>query len=313
MGELYAILTFMDSSDSVQNLQEKVRKLEAELLETHRKLQDSGIELEANEGLLKLAMDDMRRIYEDLLRSQSQLMQSDKLATIGLLSAGIAHEINNPLSAVKLAFSLLDTKLGTLKKRLQNSPLAKDGETQAWLTAVEEYVQQGQHCSDTMSSIVTDIRTFSRSDKGISNPEDIHKIIDSVISIVWNAVKNKVKIEKKYGEVPLIRCNAQQLSQVFLNLLVNASQAMDSQGVITIQTSTDGKNAVVRISDTGCGMTPEVMVRIFDAFFTTKGAEQGTGLGLSITRDIIKKHRGDISVESRVGKGTTFTVSLPMG
>jgi two-component system NtrC family sensor kinase len=253
----------------------------------------------------------MRRIYEDLLRSQSQLMQSDKLATIGLLSAGIAHEINNPLSAVKLAFSLLGTQMNNLKKRLGGAALA-DADAQKLLKAIEEYIQQGQHCAEAMSRIVTDIRTFSRSDKGVSNPEDIHKIIDSVINIVWNAVKNKVKIDKQYGELPLIRCNAQQLGQVFLNLLVNASQAMDQNGVITLRTFGDGKNVFVQISDTGCGMTKEVMDRIFEAFFTTKGAADGTGLGLSITRDIIKKHNGEITVESTVGKGTTFTISLPV-
>ena len=302
----------MGISDPTENLQEKVRRLEAELAQTNNKLQDSGIELEANEGLMKLMLDDMRRIYEDLLRSQSQLMQSDKLATIGLLSAGIAHEINNPLSAVKLAFSLLDSQMNVLKESMEKTSLAQDTGTQKLLKEIGEYVQQGSSCADTMAKIVTDIRTFSRSDKGLSNPEDIHKVIDSVISVVWSAVKNKVKIQKEYGALPAIRCNAQQLGQVFLNLLVNASQAMDQNGVINIRTSSDGKNVSIKISDTGHGMSKEVMDRIFDAFFTTKGAEEGTGLGLSITKDIIKKHNGEISVDSVVGKGTTFTILLPV-
>ena len=302
----------MDARDSIEKLQEKIKALETALLQTQSKLNESGIELEANEGLLRLAMDDMRRIYEDLLRSQSQLMQSDKLATIGLLTAGIAHEINNPLSAVKLAFSLLDSQLGSLKKRLQGSPLVSDSKEGKLFKDLEEYVRQGQQCSENMAKIVTNIRMFSRSDKGLSNPENINEVIDSVINVIWNAVKNKVKINKEYGELLLTRCNAQQLGQVFLNLLVNASQAMDSHGVITIRTSHDGKNIYAKISDIGCGMPKDVMDRLFEPFFTTKGAEEGTGLGLSISHDIVKKHNGSITVESVIGKGTTFTVSLPI-
>ncbi len=302
----------MNGSDSTENLQDKVRRLEAELVETRHKLQDSGIELEANEGLLRLAMDDMRRIYEDLLQSQSQLMQSDKLATIGLLSAGIVHEINNPLSAVKLAFSLLGSQIMTLKKRLRGNPLVSNSKEGKLIRDMEEYVQQGLNCAENMSKIVTSIRMFSRADKGFLAPENINDVIDNVISVVWNAVKNKVQINKEYGDLLPTHCNAQQLGQVFLNLLVNASQAMGKQGVITIHTSHDGKNIHVKISDTGCGMPQEVMDKIFQPFFTTKDAEEGTGLGLSITYDIVKKHKGSIAVESVVGKGTTFIVSLPI-
>lgn len=302
----------MNSPDSIEKLQEKIKMLETDLTKTRNKLNDSGIELEANEGLLRFAMEDMRRIYEDLLKSQNQLMQSDKLATIGLLSAGIAHEINNALAAVRLSFSLLDSQIARLKKSLQGHPLISDVAKDNLFKSLEEYVQQGQCCSETMSKIIASIRTFSRSDKGLSVPENINHIIDSVINIVWNAVKNKVRINKEYADLPLTRCNAQQLGQVFLNLLVNASQAMDSQGEITIDTSHDGKNICIKISDTGCGMPQEVMDKIFEPFFTTKSADDGTGLGLSITYDIVKKHNGSITVESTVGKGSTFNVSLPV-
>ena len=296
----------------MENPQEKIRALEVELAQMRAKLNESGIELEANEGLLNLAMDDMRRIYGDLLKSQSQLMQSDKLATIGLLSAGIAHEINNPLSAVKLAFSLLDTQMARLKKILEARPLAPGSDEGKLLKEIQEYIQQGQQCAESMAQIVTNIRMFSRSDKGFSNPENINLVIDSVIGVVWNAVKNKVKINKEYAQLPLTRCNAQQLGQVFLNLLVNASQAMDKNGLITVRTSHDKKNICVKISDTGTGMPKEVMEKIFEPFFTTKGAEEGTGLGLSITHDIVKSHQGEITVESTPGKGTTFTILLPI-
>ena len=154
---------------------------------------------------------------------------------------------------------------------------------------------------------------FSRSDKGVLNDESVNHIVESVIGIVWNSLKSKVAIQKEFGNVPKIRCNAQQLSQVFLNLIVNAAQAMGKDaGTITIRTAAEGAHVTVKVIDTGCGMPKEVMEHIFEAFFTTKGAEQGTGLGLSITQDIIKKHNGTITVKSEIGKGTTFTVSLPV-
>ena len=302
----------MTPNESNEELQQKIRELEAQLREVSSKLQDSGVELEANEALLKMAMEDMRRIYEDLMRSQSQLMQSDKLATIGLLTAGIVHEINNPLAAVNLAFSVLENQFQKCTS-ISETLGASGAELGRICKASDEYLAQGKLCVEAMARIVNDIRVFSRSDKGVMNQEDLNKVIDSVIGIVWNSVKNKVTIKKELGELPLVRCNAQQLSQVFLNLIVNASQAMGGlAGTITVRSLAEGGRAWVRISDTGCGMPQEVMDHIFEPFFTTKGAEQGTGLGLSITHDIVKKHKGEISVQSEVGKGTTFTISLPL-
>ncbi len=303
----------MSENDSAAELQKKIQELEARLAETTGKLQYSGIELEANEALIKLMMDDMRRIYEDLMKSQGQLMQSDKLATIGLLTAGIVHEINNPLAAVNLAFSLMENQVQKFKKICEKLGSAAPVEMPGLLKDSAEYVTQGKACVETMAHIVSDIRMFSRSDKGIVNNENVNNVIESVISIVWNSLKNKVTIAKELGELPQIKCNAQQLSQVFLNLIVNGSQAMEGKsGTITVRTALKDGHVVVQIADTGCGMPKEVMDRIFEPFFTTKGAEQGTGLGLSITHDIVKKHNGEITVASEVGKGTTFTISLPV-
>ena len=302
----------MSPNESQAELQKRVQALEIQLNEAKGKLQDSGIELEASEGLMRLMNDDMRRIYQDLLKSQSQLMQSDKLATIGLLTAGIVHEINNPLAAVNLAFSLMENQVQKFNKMQEALGSAAPAEMQTLLEDYAEYVGQGKLCVETMARIVSDIRMFSRSDKGLKNEENMNNIVDSVLSIVANSLKNRVTIKKEPGDIPKIKCNAQQLSQVFLNLIVNASQAMEGRpGAITVKTSYADKRVVVEISDKGCGMTKEVMERIFEPFFTTKGAEQGTGLGLSITHDIVKKHQGEISVASEVGKGTTFKISLP--
>ncbi len=300
----------MGMPDSIEKLQAKIKELEGALAETKGKLDSSSIELEANEGLLKLAIDDMRRIYEDLMRSQTQLMQSDKLATIGLLTAGIVHEINNPLAASKLAFALLDDQSKKLTEQLSQNAALSDG-SKKLLSDMVDFIQNGKRCTDSMSKIVSDIRTFSRSDKGIMNPENLNNIVDSVVNIVWNNIKNKVQLKKEYGEIPPVTCNSQQLGQVFLNLLVNASQAIPDAGTITIRTEKAGEFIAVKISDTGCGIPDDVKEKMFQPFFTTKGAEEGTGLGLSITYDIVKKHGGEIRVESQVGKGTTFTVLLP--
>ncbi len=303
----------MSEQDSAGELQKRIQELEAKLAETTSKLQNSGIELEANEALIRLMMDDMRRIYEDLLKSQSQLTQSDKLATIGLLTAGIVHEINNPLAAANLAFSLLENQVGKFARIAERLGPGTAPELEALFKDSTEYVTQGKLCVETMARIVSDIRMFSRSDKGIVNNENVNNIIESVLSIVWNSLKNQVTIKKELGELPKIKCNSQQLSQVFLNLIVNASQAMGGKnGVITVRTKLAGEKVVIDIADSGCGISKEVIDRIFEPFFTTKGAEQGTGLGLSITHDIIKRHNGEINVASQVGKGTTFTVSLPV-
>lgn len=297
----------MNEHDSIDRLRKKIQELEAQLAEATGKLTSSGVELEANEGLIKFMMEDMRRIYEDLLRSQSQLMQSDKLATIGLLTAGIVHELNNPLAAANLAFSLMENQIKKLSEA-SASPSTLAG----LLKDSSDYVRQGKQCVESMARIVNDIRLFSRSDKGIVNVESVNKIIESVISIVWNSLRHEVKIRKEFGQVPDIRCNAQQLSQVFLNLIVNAQQAMKgTEGTITMRTSLRDGRVLVEVEDTGCGMPQEVMDRIFEPFFTTKGAEEGTGLGLSITHDIIKKHDGTITVRSKQGEGTTFMISLP--
>ncbi len=301
----------MSENDSAEPLQKQIRELESKLADTVGKLQYNGIELEANEAILKLMMVDMRRIYEDLMKSQGQLMQSDKLATIGLLTAGIVHEINNPLAAVNLAFSLMENQILKFTKISEELGSAAPPEMRVILKDTAEYVTQGMVCVQNIARIVSDIRMFSRSDKGIVNYENVNNIIDSVISIVWNSLKNQIEIVKLLGELPKIKCNAQQLSQVFLNLIVNASQAMNGAGTITVRTALMEGRVVIKISDTGYGMPQEVMDRIFEPFFTTKGAETGTGLGLSITHDIIKRHEGEIVVASEVGKGTTFTISLP--
>lgn len=266
--------------------------------EASRELEAARTELAGYEGLLKLAMDDMRRIYDDLMRSQSQILQADKLSALGFLAAGVAHEINNPLSAI----------LGTafiLKEELRGVPAGERREKMI------EFVADLEKCAGTIASIVKQVRTFSRADRGESVETDLHAVLDGVLPIAGYQAKHRVELKKEYGSPPRVRANAQQLGQVFLNLIVNAIQAIDGRGIVTIRTRERGGKAEVEIQDTGCGVPPELREKIFESFFTTKDAEQGTGLGLGISRDLVRKNGGQIEVESEPGRGSTFRVKFP--
>jgi signal transduction histidine kinase len=268
----------------------EVQRLEALLAEARA-------EIEGHEGLLKLAMEDMRRLYDDLLASQSRLLQADKLATVGTLAAGIVHEINNPLMFVQGNIVLL------------KEALARPEEAARILADCAEGLER-------IRVIVSDIRTFSRAaGPGAADarraPEDLSRILEGVLRIVSFRISKKAAIVREFGVVPPVPCNAQQLGQVFLNLLVNAAQAIPAQGTIRVATSVRAGRAVVEIEDTGSGIPPEVKERIFEPFFTTKNAAEGTGLGLSISAEIVKQHGGTLAVESRPGL-TTFTLSLPL-
>jgi len=299
-------------SSAEDKLRAKVAELEASLREARSKIQREDNEIEAYEGLLKLAMEDMRRLYEDLLRTHSQLTQSDKLAALGLLSAGVIHEINNPLTVIQGSLFLLKENIAELK-RLSETPDADPARRKTLLEETDTSLQRGETCTRHIAKIVKDIRVFSRASKDEFAEESVNDILDGVIGIAWNAMKNKVELKKAYGTLPKISCNPQQLGQVFLNLLVNATQAIEGRGMITVKTSLEDGRVLTQISDTGSGIPEDIRKRIFEPFFTTKDAETGTGLGLSVSADIVRKHGGTMEVESEVGRGTTFLISLPAG
>jgi two-component system NtrC family sensor kinase len=175
-----------------------------------------------------------------------------------------------------------------------------------------DLIKESQEGAERVRTIVKNLKSFSRVDEAACKDADINECITSTINIVWNELKYKVKLVKELGEIPLTKCYPQQLNQVFMNLLVNASQAIAKRGEIIVKTWHESGIIYASVSDNGCGMTQEVVNHIFEPFFTTKDIGKGTGLGLSITYDIIKKHNGEITVESEPGMGTTFTVRLPI-
>ncbi len=263
--------------------------------------------------------------YQELKNTQARILQQEKMASIGQLAAGVAHEINNPIGFVKSNLETLGKyaeKLTAYIQALETHLSPEAGETLREKRRelkidyiredLPELVRESIEGTERVARIVQNLKSFSRVDEAEYKEADINACLEDTINIVWNELKYKTTLKKDYGDLPLVKCYPQQLNQVFMNLLVNASQAIEEQGEISITTRVEGDSVVITISDTGCGIPKEKLHRIFEPFFTTKKVGSGTGLGLSITYDIVKKHGGEIAVESEVGKGTTFRVTLPM-
>jgi two-component system, NtrC family, sensor kinase len=278
-----------------------------------------------------------KKVEKEQNELRLKLVQNDKMASIGQLAAGIAHEINNPLSFVVLNLNHISNygrgllniveqydKVATLVKAGSLSP-----ELEAELTGVQDIkareefeeildelpslLQESQDGAERIRAIVLNLKEFSHTGEGAQKHADINRCLQSTLKIVSYELKYKAKVIEQYGDIPEILCYPQELNQVFMNLLVNASHAIKQNGEIRIVTARRDEQVVVEISDTGCGIPPENLSRIFETFFTTKEVGQGTGLGLSISSEIVKKHQGRIEVESTVGVGTTFRIWLPTG
>jgi PAS domain S-box-containing protein len=271
-------------------------------------------------------LEQQRTLNKRLEAAQSQLLQSEKMASIGQLAAGVAHELNNPIGFV-------NSNLGSLENYLRDLFAIADAyaavesdcpgmESARALMREKDYdflrediVQLLAESRDGLArvaKIVRDLKDFSRPGEEKMDWADLHQGLDSTLNVVWNELKYKCEVKKEYGELPPVRCALSQLNQVFMNLLVNAGHAIPEKGEIAIRTGRRGDEVFVAIADTGTGIPPENLKRIFDPFFTTKPVGKGTGLGLSLSYGIVQKHGGRIEVASEVGKGTTFTVWLPV-
>ena len=283
------------------------------------------------EDALRKEKEEQEALVKQLKEAQTQLLQSEKLASIGQLAAGVAHEINNPVGYITSNIGTLSQYLKDIFKILdayeQAEPELADDDTRAALHALKEQVDLEYLKEDLQSliaeseegvrrvrQIVQDLKDFSHVDEAEWQWADLHQGIDSTLNIVHNEIKYKADVVKEYGDLPQVECIISQLNQVFMNLLVNAAHAMDedSRGTITVRTGVGGDGVWVEIQDTGKGMDAETQKRIFDPFFTTKPVGKGTGLGLSLSYGIIQKHGGRIEVESEPGKGATFRIWLPV-
>ena len=246
-------------------------------------------------------------------RVEQQGIQNDRLASMGALAAGIAHEINNPTSYVLSNLSFLKDWLEELEPELAG---ARTPRMEEMLTEAREVVAECLDGCSRIRDIVRDMRCFSHTPDENVTPVDIHASLDVVLRMAHGELKHTARLEKDYApQLPVVLGSEGRLSQVFLNLVINAVHAMrsetPSQHVLRVRTRLEGERVRIDISDTGHGIPPDVLSRIFDPFFTTKPTGVGTGLGLSISHSIVQKMGGEISVESEVGRGTTFTLRLP--
>ena len=281
--------------------------------------------------------DERRRQYEELQRTvdrlastQEQLLQSEKMASIGQLAAGVAHEINNPIGYVGSNLGTLQdysTALLALVQKYHEAlfsedPVARREELlQARQRLDIDYIvgdlpnllKESREGIERVTKIVQDLKDFSRVGRDQQmQPADLLQGLDSTLNIVWNDLKYKIRLEKHYGSLPQVECLASEINQVFLNLLLNAGQAIEQRGTIELASGCDEQEAWISITDSGCGIPPEALPHLFDPFFTTKPIGRGTGLGLAISYGIVAKHHGRIDVSSRVGQGSTFRVVLPI-
>jgi hemerythrin-like metal-binding protein len=271
---------------------------------------------------------DLTQTLTQLQQAQHRLLQSEKLAAVGQLAAGVAHEINNPVGFVTSNVSSLSDYVGQLFgliDQYQATLSALPAEHRAALEAastridldylredIPSLLKESREGLDRVKSIVSGLRDFSRADDGDWKPTDLLQVLETALKISHNAVKNKATVVKDLVDVPAVSCIASQISQVLVNLLVNAAQAVTPPGVITVRNGVAGESVWLEVSDNGCGMTDDVKLRIFEPFFTTKAVGQGTGLGLSISWEIMQRHHGQIDVSSTPGVGTTFRLSLPI-
>jgi two-component system NtrC family sensor kinase len=279
---------------------------------------------------IKKVSDELAKAYDELKTTHHRLVQQEKMASIGQLAAGVAHEINNPIGFIS---SNLET-LGKYADRLRQFMTVQDEVVKGvsdpeaikmlaearkrlkidyLLDDIPALVTESNDGALRVRTIVQNLKGFSRTDLAEMEPANINDCLERAISIAWNELKYKVTLERDFEELPTVSCYPQQLGQVFLNFLVNAAHSIDQHGEIKVSTRVEDGSVSISVSDTGCGIPAENMDRIFEPFFTTKEIGTGTGLGLAISYEIIQSHGGTIDVESQVGKGTTFTVRLPIG
>ncbi len=278
---------------------------------------------------LQTSYSDLRISHEQLKQTQNKLIQSEKMASLGQLVAGVAHEINNPVNFIKSNIQPLKDYLFGYKKAVDTVVAQKESLPEKVRNEFDsvyeeedlEYanedsdklIQSFEDGSDRIARIVADLRLYSRCDEDYYSAFDIHEAIDSSLTLLHSRYKDQITIHKDYAGLPSVTCSPGKINQVFVNLLGNAIEANEeSEGNVWITTSQEANNVIVNIRDDGKGIPSENLSKVFDPFFTTKPVGSGTGLGLSLSYGIIEQHGGTISVDSDIGKGTTFTVCLPI-
>ena len=329
-------ITLKDKTIAIQILNKTI----AELREQHKYNQQVNQDLmvqEKNLAAKNLALEAQKKKLEDTLfqlqKTQGQLINSEKMASLGQLSAGIAHEINNPITFISSGVEALNQNIDEIllvtkkydeitsenvsEKLSEVRKLKSEVFYEELIEETADLLKAVESGAKRTAEIVKGLRIFSRLDKDVLHIADVHELLEATLIILKDQYKYHIEIKKDYKAVRQIECYPGKLNQVFMNLLSNAIHAIEGKGKITIATATnlfdsEQGEISVSISDTGKGIEEEVRAHIFEPFYTTKDVGKGTGLGLSITKDIIDKHNGEIEVSSELGVGTRFLITLPI-
>ena len=300
----------------------------------------SGSSSDSLENRLAEKTEELQRVHEELAQvrqaledQQAIVGQQEKLASVGMLAAGVAHEINNPIGYVS---SMLNT-MGKYNKRIIDivegyralhqqegdvpevqQRLAdldvrwRKGKLDFVLESLPKLLGRCKEGTERVKGIVSDLRSFSRTDEDAVSEFNLNEVIEMSLNISWNELKYKAEVVRDLTDSAMVAGSSSKLASVFVNLLVNAAQALDKQGTITVTSRVAGGTVIATVADTGKGIAPEDLSKIFDPFFTTKPVGQGTGLGLNVAYNIVQQHHGRIWAESELGVGTTFFMELPL-
>ncbi len=310
------------SGDEIGELGKAFNKMVNDLAETQEELRNANSKMAITNASLQKAI-------EELNLTQDQLVQAEKMASLGQLTAGIAHEINNPINFVSANIQPLKDDLADIialihqyekvikEKRLESTfedvyKFRKDTNIDFSLKEIEDLLNGIDDGAKRTAEIVRGLRNFSRMDQNVLKKSNLNESLDSTLALLHSSYKNRIEIVKNYGDIPEIECFPGQINQVFMNILSNGIQAIQGDGSINLKTWKDGDMVKISLKDSGAGMTEAVRKKIFDPFFTTKEVGKGTGLGLSISYGIIEKHNGEIEVFSSTGNGTEFIITIPI-
>jgi signal transduction histidine kinase len=315
------VVISIENARLYKNLEEYNRNLE-------EKVEKRTAEISLKNELLNIQKEELYKALEDLKHSQVQLIQSEKMASLGQLIAGIAHEINNPVTFISAGVDSLVTNLNEVgqvlniyqtitpesveQKLIEIESLKEKVAFRETISEIWKLIESIKNGTKRTTEIVKGLHTFSRLDEGNIKIADLHEGLDSTLILLRNRYRNRIEIVKNYGDIPPVECYPGQMNQVFMNILSNAVDSIEEKGTIVISTSVSDGDIQISIKDTGTGIPDDIAVKIFDPFYTTKDIGKGTGLGLSISQRIIEQHNGSISVKSEAGKGSEFTIVLPV-
>ena len=295
------------------------KKAEQLLEEKSRELYLSNVQLKKNHAKIEKRNQQLQQTLATLQKTQSQLVQSSKMASIGQLAAGIAHEINNPMSfiqsntiTIKKYMAILVQTIDHYKQQSSVAMTNEDKQLTFILSDVDSLIEETCEGIQRVTDIVLNLKNFSRIDSADFELVNINESLDTTLKVIGHQIKYDVEIVKNYGDIPDIYCLSGQINQVLMNLIVNAVQAIEhDHGKIILTTEKMNEHIKITIADNGAGINDQNLDQLFDPFFTTKPVGVGTGLGLSISYDIVKQHAGSIEVKSTLDQGTAFMITLP--